>query len=140
MRFEEVYGRWSESRLSQTEAAELLGVGERQFRRQCRRYELDGVDSLIDLRIGQVSRRRAPVDEVMALADAYRGRYLGWTAKHFYTKYQAQGGARSYNFVRLALQQHGLVTKAKRRGAHRRKRERRPLIGMMLHQDGSRHE
>ncbi len=140
MRFEEVYERWSESRLSQGEAAEILGVGERQFRRQCRRYEVEGIDGLIDLRIGQVSHRRAPVDEVMALADSYRSRYVGWTAKHFYTKYQAQGGARSYNFVRLALQQHGMVAKAKRRGAHRHKRERRALIGMMLHQDGSRHQ
>ena len=103
MRFEEVYGRWSESRLSQTEAAELLGVGERQFRRQCRRYEVEGVDSLIDLRIGQVSRRRAPVDEVMALADSYRGRYIGWTAKHFYTKYQAQGGARLVLLLLVAV-------------------------------------
>ena len=102
MRFEEVYERWNESRLTQGEAAEILGVGERQFRRQCRRYEADGIDGLIDLRIGQVSHRRAPVDEVMALADSYRSRYVGWTAKHFYTKYQAQGGARSYNFVRLA--------------------------------------
>lgn len=140
MRFEEVYERWHESRLSQAEAAEILGVGERQFRRQCRRYEADGIDGLIDLRMGQVSHRRAPVDEVMALADFYRRRYTGWTAQHFYTKYQAQGGTRSYNFVRLALQQHGLVAKARRRGAHRRKRERRPLVGMMLHQDGSRHE
>ena len=95
MRFEEVYERWSESRLSQAEAAEILGMGERQFRRQCRRYEAEGIDGLIDLRMGQVSYRRAPVDEVMALADFYRRRRVGWTAKHFYTKYQAQGGARS---------------------------------------------
>ncbi len=140
MRFEDVYGRWTESRLTQGEAAELLGVGERQFRRQCRRYEVDGLDALIDHRIGEVSQRRAPVDEVLALSDQYRTRYVGWTVKHFYTKYQAQGGSRSYNFVRLALQGQGVVAKAKRRGAHRRKRERRPLIGMMLHQDGSRHE
>ena len=76
----------------------------------------------------------------MGLTDFYRSRYGGWSAKHFYTKYQAQGGARSHNFVRLALHEHGLVTKARRRGAHRRKRERRPLIGMMLHQDDSRHD
>lgn len=140
MRFEEVYERWSESRLTQSEAAELLAVGERQFRRQCRRYEADGLDGLIDQRMGQLSHRCAPVDEVIALVEQYRSRYVGWTVKHFYSKYQAGGGGRSYNFVRLALQQHGQVTKAKRRGAHRRKRERKPLLGMMLHQDGSRHE
>ena len=140
MRFEEVYDRWSENRLTQQEAADLLGVCERQFRRQCRRYEDEGIDGLLDLRLGQVSTRRAPVDEVLRLVAQYRGRYEGWTVKHFYSKYQEQKGKRSYNFVRLALQREGLVAKAKRRGAHRRKRERKPLIGMMLHQDGSRYE
>lgn len=140
MRFEEVYDRWTEDRLTQREAADVLGVCERQFRRQCRRYESDGIDGLIDLRIGQVSTRRAPVDEVLRLVTQYRDRYVGWTVKHFYSKYREQKQPRSYNFVRLALQQAGIVAKAKRRGAHRRKRERKPLIGMMLHQDGSRHE
>jgi len=140
MRFEEVYDRWSEDRLTQREAADVLGVCERQFRRQCRRYESDGIDGLIDLRIGQVSARRAPVDELMRLVAQYRDRYVGWMVKHFYSKYREQKGPRSYNFVRLALQREGVVAKAKRRGAHRRKRERKPLVGMMLHQDGSRHE
>ena len=140
MRFEEVYDGWSEHRLTQQEAADLLGVCERQFRRQCRRYEGEGIDGLIDLRLGQVSSKRAPVDEVMRLVEQYRSRYVGWTVKHFYSKYREHKGQRSYNFVRLALQREGVVTKAKRRGAHRRRRERKPLIGMMLHQDGSRHE
>jgi transposase len=140
MRFEEVYDRWSEHRLTQQEAADLLGVCERQFRRQCRRYEDEGIDGLIDLRLGQVSSKRAPVDEVTRLVEQYRSRYVGWTVKHFYSKYREHKGQRSYNFVRLALQREGMVTKAKRRGAHRRRRERKPLIGMMLHQDGSRHE
>jgi hypothetical protein len=140
MRFEEVYDRWSEDRLTQQEAADLLGVCERQFRRQCRRYESDGIDGLIDLRLGQLSSRRAPVDEVLRLVAQYRDRYVGWTVKHFYSKYREQKGRRSYNFVRLTLQREDVVSKAKRRGAHRRKRERKPLIGMMLHQDGSRHQ
>jgi hypothetical protein len=140
MRFEEVYERWTEHRLTQQEAADLLSVSERQFRRQCRRYESEGLDGLIDLRLGQVSTHRAPVDEVLCLVNQYRDRYVGWSVKHFYSKYCEQKGARSYNFVRLALQREGVVTKAKRRGAHRRKRERKPLPGMMLHQDGSRHE
>ena len=140
MRFEELYERWTKSRLTQCEAAELLGVSERQFRRQCRRYEAEGMDGLIDQRLGQVSARRAPVDEVLRLVDQYRRRYTGWTVKHFYSKYREQNGQRSYNFVRLTLQREGVVAKAKKRGAHRRRRERKPLIGMMLHQDGSRHQ
>ena len=140
MRFEEIYDRWTEHRLTQQEAADLLNVSERQFRRHCRRYEEEGLEGLVDGRLGQVSARRAPVDEVMRLVNQYRDRYTGWTVKHFYSRYREQKAPRSYNFVRLALQQAGVVQKAKRRGAHRRKRERKPLIGMMLHQDGSRHE
>ena len=140
MRFEEVYDRWVEDRLTQREAADVLGICERQFRRQCRRYESDGIDGLIDLRLDQLSSRRAPVDEVLRLVAQYRDRYTGWTVKHFYSKYQEQKGRRSYNFVRLTLQREDVVSKAQRRGAHRRKRERKPLVGMMLHQDGSRHE
>ncbi len=74
MRFEEVYDRWTEHRLTQREAADWLSVSERQFRRQCRRYENDGVEGLIDLRLGQVSARRAPVDEVLRLVNQYRDR------------------------------------------------------------------
>lgn len=70
----------------------------------------------------------------------YRDRYTGWTMTHFYSKHRERKESRSYNFVRLAVQQAGVVAKAKRRGAHRRKRERKPLIGMMLRQDGSRHQ
>ena len=102
MRFAEVYDRWNEQRLTQKEAADLLGVSERQFRRQCRRFESDGLDGLIDLRLGQTSSRRAPVDEVLRLVNQYRDRYTGWTVKHFYSKYREQKEARSYNFVRRA--------------------------------------
>ena len=108
MRSEEVYDRWEEHRLTQQEATHLLGVSERQFRRQCRRYETDGLEGLIDLRLGQISGRRAPVDEVLCLVNQYRDRYIGWSVKHFYSKYCERKEARSYNFVRLALQQAGL--------------------------------
>ena len=42
--------------------------------------------------------------------------------------------------MRLTLQAHGRVRAAPRREAHRRKRARRALPGMMLHQGGARHE
>ena len=141
MRFADVYESWRVGRLTQEEAAEALGVSDRSFRRFSRRFEDDGLDGLIDRRLGQVSARRAPVDEVMALAGLYRARYADWTVKHFFDFYQAEHrGTRCYTWVKKRLQAEGLVRVAKRRGAHRRKRERRPLAGMMLHQDGSRHE
>ena len=50
------------------------------------------------------------------------------------------GFAWSYTWTKTTLQRAGLVSKAPRRGAHRRRRPRKPCVGMMLHQDGSRHE
>jgi transposase len=140
MRFEEAYCGWQGGRLTQEEAARLLGVCERTFRRYIDRYEDEGLDGLIDKRLNQVSHRRAPVDEVMRLVDRYRSRHEGWNAKHFYAWYKRDGGVRSYTWVKNRLQEAKLVPKAAKRGAHRKRRERSPLPGMMVHQDGSTHE
>jgi len=140
MRFEEAYRSWTERRLRQEEAARLLGVCERTFRRYIDRYEDEGLEGLIDQRLSQVSHRRAPVDEVMALTERYRRRHDGWNVKHFYAGYQRDGGTRSYTWVKTTLQGAGLVVKAKQRGPHRKRRERAPLPGLLVHQDASRHE
>jgi hypothetical protein len=141
MRFEEAYGGWRRGRLTQQEAAGVLGVCERTFRRYLLRYEEEGMQGLVDRRLGQLSHRRAPVDEVMAVAELYSRRYCGFAVKHFYSWYRrAHGGMRSYTWVKNRLQDRGLVVKAVRKGAHRKRRPRAPYIGMMLHQDGSHHE
>ena len=127
--------------MSQAEAAEVLGVSERTFRRWRDRYEAEGADGLYDRRLGRLSARRAPVDEVARVLELFDTRYWDFTAKHFHEKLVADHGfKRSYNWLRLSLQAHGRRRAAPRRGAHRRKRPRRALPGMMLHQDGSSHE
>ena len=141
MKFEEVYGRTLRGVLSQAEAAEVLGMSERTFRRWRDRFEADGAEGLYDRRLGRVSARRAPVDEVARVLALFDTRYWDFTAKHFHEKLVAEHDCeRSYNWVRLTLQARGRMRAAPRRGAHRRKRERRALPGMMVHQDGSRHE
>ena len=141
MRFEEALSGWRAGRLTQEEAARLLGVCERSFRRYLNRYEEAGLDGLIDKRLEQVSHRRAPVDEVLSVTELYRKRYAGWNVNHFYAWYRREhGGTRSYSWVKNALQGQGVVAKAPGRGKHRKRRERAPLIGMMIHQDGSTHE
>ena len=140
MRFEEVYEGWNEGRLTQEEAARILGVCERSFRRYLCRYEAEGLDGLIDRRLEQASNRRAPVDEVMALVDRYRNRHTGWNVKHFHSWYKREGGTRSYTWVKNRLQEAKLVPRAKKRGVHRKRRDRSALAGMMIHQDGSTHE
>jgi transposase len=139
-RFEEAYDGWIEKRLSQEEAARILGVSDRTFRRYVERYDDGGQEALVDKRLSQASHRKAPVDEVMALTERYRARHDGWSARHFHSWYQRSGGTRSYTWVKIRLQEARLVKKAPRRGVHRKRRERAPWPGMMLHQDGSRHE
>ena len=141
MKFEDVYGRTYRGELSQCEAAEVLGMSERTFRRYRDRFESEGADGLYDRRLDRASARRAGADEVMAVLELFDTRYFDFTAKHFWEKLVAEHGvSRSYNWVRLTLQAYGRIQPAPRRGAHRRKRPRRPMAGMMLHQDGSSHE
>lgn len=122
MRFGEVYGGWQEGKLSQEEAARLLRVCSRTFRRQICRYEEDGLEGLNDKRLTQASHRRGLVDEVMKLGERYRRSYRGWNVKHFYSWYIRDGGNRSYSWVKNSLQQQGLVPKLKKKGVHRRRR------------------
>ncbi len=141
MKFEEIYERASKRELSQSEAAEILGMSERTFRRWRDRFDADGAEGLYDRRLGKVSGRRVPVDTMMEVLELFDTRYFDFTAKHFFDKLVSEHGfTRSYNWVRLTLQGHGRKTKAPRRGAHRRRRPRRALPGMMLHQDGSSHQ
>jgi len=140
MRFKEAYDGWQEGCLSQEEAARILGICDRSFRRYRDRYEEQGMEGLLDKRLNQVSHRRAAVDEVMALTKKYRGGYEGWNAQHFHSWYQREGGTRSYTWVKSRLQEAQLIVRAKRQGVHRKRRERSAMAGMMLHQDGSRHE
>jgi transposase len=133
--------RWESAELNQAEAGELLGVSERTFRRWRDRFEEEGEAGLVDRRLGKASGKRVPADRAEEVEALYRERYQGFTAKHFHEHLvKDHGFGWGYTWTKLHLQWKGLLPKAPRKGAHRRKRERRPLPGMMLHQDGSRHE
>jgi transposase len=135
--FLNILNRWESAELSQEEAAELLGVSERTFRRWTRAYEEEGEAGLVDRRLGKASGRRVPSDRAEEVERLYRERYQGFTVKHFHEHLvKDHGFGWGYTWLKLHLQWTGVVPK----GAHRRKRDRRPLPGMMLHQDGSRHE
>lgn len=143
MRFLQTYEEWETGRLSQAEAAQILGICERTFRRQLVKYEAGGMDALLDKRLNQPSRRKAPSDEGIKLAQMYRSSFANYNVRHFHQIYQDRGGldgrTRSYSWVKSVLQGQQLVKVAKARGKHRIKRERKPLTGMMIHQDASTH-
>lgn len=139
MRFADVLGRTERSELSQMEAAELLGVSERTFRRWRDRHQEEGRSGLADRRL-LPSLRRAPVAEIERMLGLYRDRYRGFTVKHFHEQLgRRHGYTLGYTVTKLHLHRAGLVQPAKTRSAHRKKRPRRPMVGMLLHQDASTH-
>jgi transposase len=138
-KFRGVLSRWERKELSAQEAGEILGCSERQFRRYRQRYEEDGLAGLVDRRLGKASVKRVPVDKITWMLGQYRTRHMGWNVKHFHEHLQRQYGfAWGYTWTKTQLHAAGLVTRSARRGPHRRKRPRKPCIGMMLHQDASR--
>lgn len=141
MRCEELSTRRQQRELTMAEAAEILGVTERTFRRWSTRYEADGVAGLEDRRLGRASARAVPVDEALQMVTLYESRYTGWTVTQFHERWEAEhGGTRSSIGTKHRLQAAGHVVRAPRRRVHRKKRPRKPLPRMLLHQDGSQHE
>ena len=123
------------------QAAEILGISDRHMRRCRERYEEEGYNGLFDRRCGKPSSRRVPVATVEKVFALYREQYFDLNVRHFHEKLEAEHGIElSYTWVKLALQGAGLVARERKRGVHRKRRERRPLPGMLLHIDGSRHQ
>lgn len=139
MRFETLLDRHEGGDLSQVEAAEMLGMSERTFRRWRDRLRDEGPEGLRDRRLGKPSSRRAAETEIARMLGLYRERYGDHTVKHFHEQLTKRHGYKlGYTVTKVHLQRAGLVAAAARRSAHRKKRPRRPLEGMLLHQDASR--
>ena len=140
MRFEHTLDRQERGELSQVEAAEILGINERTFRRWQVRFEEEGSAGLSDRRLGKPSPKRAPAPEIARMLALFKAKYADFTVKHFHEQLvKRHNYLLGYTVTKVHLQRAGLVRAAPKRSAHRKKRPRRPLIGMMLHQDGSRH-
>jgi len=141
MRFESLVGRQEGGELTQIEAAEMPGVSVRTFQRWAARFEELGADGLCDRRVGRPSPRRAPREELERMLGLYRDRYGDFTVKHFHEQLvKRHNYVLGYTVTKLALHAAGLVRRTPKRSAHRKKRPRRPLRGLLLHQDGSRHQ
>jgi transposase len=140
MRVQEVLLRAIGGQISWVQAAEILGLSPRQVRRWRERLEKHGYDGLFDRRRQQPSPKRVPLATVEQVLDLYRTRYPDFNVQHFHEKLRTEHKiALSYSWVKQALQTAGLVARRRKRGPHRRRRERRPVPGMLLHLDASRH-
>jgi transposase len=141
MKVQEVILRAMAKRITWWQAAEIIGISERQMRRWHRRYDEHGYNGLTDRRRGRVSERQVPLATVEAVLQLYQEQYYDFNVRHFHEKLVAEHDIQlSYTWVKLALQGAGLVKKGRKRGVHRKRRPRRPLPGMLLHIDGSQHQ
>src|SRR2546422_3150308 len=139
MKLQEVICRALAGSLTWLQAADILGLDPRSVRRWRARYQAGDRLALYDRRHGP-SPRKAPAPEVERVLRLYRERYLGWNVRHFHCFARREHGVTlSYSFVKLALQEAGLVRKGRARGRHRRRREPRACFGELLHLDGSPH-
>jgi transposase len=140
MKIKEVITRAMSGQINWLEAAEIIGITDRSMRRWRKRLEVEGYEGLFDRRWRRPSAKRIDVVLVEKVLKLYREKYFDLNVKHFVEKLQStEEITLSYTWVKTALQNAGLVKRYAKRGPHRKKRPRRPLTGMMLHVDGSRH-
>jgi transposase len=140
MKISEVITRAISGKINWIQAAEILGMSDRQLRRWRNSWDKYGYGGLFDRRTRRPSPKRVPMADVEKVLRLYREKYFDLNVKHFVEKLHSQEQIQlSYTWVKTALQNAGLVKREAKRGPHRRKRPRRPIAGMMLHVDGSRH-
>jgi transposase len=123
------------------QAAETIGISDRSMRRWRERLQEHGYSGLVDRRQSTPSDKRVPLETAEEVLRLFQETYYDLNMRHFHEKLGEEHGIHlSYTWVQKALQGAGLVARHKRRGKHRRRRERRPMTGMLLHIDGSKHQ
>jgi len=141
MKIREVIARAMSGKINWLQAAEIIGITDRSMRRWRERLSVQGYEGLFDRRSRRPSARRIDIGTVEAMLKLYREKYFDLNVKHFVEKLHSEHKIMlSYTWVKTALQDAGMVKRYAKRGPHRKKRPRRPLTGMMLHVDGSRHQ
>ena len=140
MKLQDVILKAMAKKMTWLEAAEIIGVCDRTMRRMRERYQEYGYDGLFDQRRRKRTRLRVPMETAERVLALYRDTYFDLSVRHFHEKLREEHAIElSYTWVKQALQGAGLVARRKKRGSHRRRRPRRPLPGMLLHIDGSKH-
>jgi transposase len=140
MKTQDVILKAMAKKISWLSAAEIVGVTPRTMRRWRERLQEHGYDGLRDRRRGKPSQKRVPLATCEQVLELYQTRYYDFNVKHFHEKLSEEHGIRlGYTWVKRALQGAGLVAGKKKRTAHRKRRPRKEMPGIMLHIDGSKH-
>ena len=122
------------------QAAIILDYTPRHLRRIRARYEEYDFEGLRDGRAGGQRAKRTPQETIEKLLQLRRERYADFSVKHFHERITEKHGLGiSYTWTKQVLFAHKLAERSDGRGKYRRKRERRPMVGMLVHQDASTH-
>jgi transposase len=140
MKRSEVILRAIDGKITWIQAAQILGISDRQMRRLKTLYLKNGFEGILDRRMQKKPHNRVPGTIIKEILDLYRNTYSGFNMKHFHEEITENYNIKqSYTWTKNLLQGAGLVSKEPKRAPHRTKREPKPLTGMMMHLDGSTH-
>jgi transposase len=137
----EIVQRVKRKSLKQREAAELLGLTQRQVKRLCKLYAAGGASGLISKRRGRPSNNRLPEKTVKKARELLRTHYHDFGPTLAQEKLTIKGVSLSVEAVRQLLIAEGLwqVRRAPRAVIHQL-RQRRARIGELIQIDGSPHD
>ena len=129
-----------EGRITWLQAADICGLSARQLRRLRLRYEKLGLEGFRVGRAGKHQPRRIPAEVEAEVCRLRRKEYEDFTVQHFLEMLREKHDfTYGYTWLLTMLQRNGLAERHTTPGSYRRKRERRPMTGMLLHLDASRH-
>ena len=123
------------------EGAKVLGLSDRQVQRVRKRVKAEGKEGVLHGNRGQRSPRRTSAATAKKVLAAAKGKYLGFNDQHLTESLEEDGLTLSRSTVRRLLRAGGIPAARRRRAPkHRRRRDRKPQVGMMIVWDGSLHE
>lgn len=138
MKLQDVPLKAMANKLTWIEAAEIAGMSVRSMQRMRQRYVEGGCNGLFDQRRGKRSIHRVPMETAEKVLALFRDKYFNLNVRHFHEKLGAAEGIHlSYSGVSPARRRAGEPPPQTR--GHRKRRPRRPMPGMLLHIDASKH-
>jgi transposase len=136
-----VIGEVLEGRMSQREAAGVVGLSQRQIRRLVRRVRAEGEVGVVHRSRGRPSNRRISGQLRERVLGLYRERYVDFGPTLANEKlFELEGIKISTETLRKWLIGEHLWKRRRKRSQYRRWRQRRACCGQMVQMDGSHHD
>jgi transposase len=129
-------------RITAVEAAQSLGITERQVWRLLAAFRKEGADAVVHGNRGRMPIKTLPPEIRQRIIELAQTKYVGFNQTHFTEKLRdVEKIMVSRPTVWRILLESGIHSPQRhRRPKHRSRRERRPRAGMMLQVDGSDHD